>query len=60
MFSDVSDSPFADAINTLAVYGLVSGYEDGTFHPEETITRAGCRSKTISLMWRRTPGTPTG
>ena len=32
-FSDTASSPFAQAIDTLAVYGLLSGYEDGTFHP---------------------------
>ena len=55
MFSDVSDSPFADAINTLAVYGLVSGYEDGTFHPEETITRAEFASMVASALDLRVP-----
>ena len=55
MFSDVSGSPFADAINTLAVYGLVSGYEDGTFHPEETITRAEFASMVASALDLRVP-----
>ncbi|MFR6184443.1 MAG: S-layer homology domain-containing protein [Lawsonibacter sp.] len=32
-FSDTASSPFSQAIDTLAVYGLLSGYEDGTFHP---------------------------
>lgn len=39
-FSDIGDSPFRREINTLAAYRLVSGYEDGSFHPEQTITRA--------------------
>ena len=39
-FSDTASSPFSQASDTLAVYGLLSGYEDGTFHPGETITRA--------------------
>ena len=55
MFSDVSGSPFADAINTLAVYGLVGGYEDGTFHPEETITRAEFASMAASALDLRVP-----
>ena len=55
MFSDVSNSPFAGAINTLAVYGLVSGYEDGTFHPEETITRAEFASMVASALDLRVP-----
>ena len=36
-FTDLSPEPWAE---TLAVYGLISGYGDGTFRPSETITRA--------------------
>lgn len=39
-FSDTADSQFEQAINTLACYQLLSGYEDGTFRPGQTITRA--------------------
>lgn len=39
-FSDLEDCSHADAINTLAVYGLVGGYGDGTFRPGQSITRA--------------------
>ena len=49
-FSDVSDSPFADAINTLAVYGLLGGYEDGNFHPEDTVTRAQFAAMVASAL----------
>lgn len=35
-----SDLPEDEAVETLSVYGLVSGYEDGTFRPNNTITRA--------------------
>ena len=39
-FSDVpSDRYYAAAIKWCAANGIVSGYEDGTFHPEENITR---------------------
>ena len=38
-FSDLGASPYADEIRALAVYGLVSGYEDGTFRPTFSITR---------------------
>ncbi len=55
MFSDVSASPFAEAINTLAVYGLVSGYEDGSFRPEETVTRAEFAAMVASALDLRTP-----
>ena len=37
-------SPFSDtddgAVGTLAEIGVVTGYDDGTFHPEQTISRA--------------------
>lgn len=39
-FSDVKSSPYAEEINTLAIYQLLSGYEDGTFAPHEPITRS--------------------
>ena len=55
MFSDIADSSYADAINTLAVYGLVSGYEDGSFHPEETVTRAEFASMVASALNLRVP-----
>lgn len=39
-FSDVAGHPYADQINTLRTYELVSGGEDGLFHPELELTRA--------------------
>lgn len=39
-FSDTEDTPYQEAVDTLAVYQLISGYEDGTFRPESSITRA--------------------
>ena len=40
-FSDVKDGDwYADAVNTLAGLGILSGYEDGTFRPGHEITRA--------------------
>lgn len=41
MFTDVSIStPYRDAIITLSTLGLIKGYEDGSFRPDNTITRA--------------------
>lgn len=39
-FRDVADSPYADAINTLATYGLLLGDGTGRYHPESSLTRA--------------------
>jgi|GEM_PF-4047028 len=39
-FSDVSsDSWYGPAVNTLADMGYIEGYDDGTFRPNNTITR---------------------
>ena len=39
-FTDVADSPYADAIDTLGTYGVLNGVGDGRFDPERTLTRA--------------------
>jgi len=39
-FLDIADSSFTREIQTLAVYKLLSGYEDSTFRPHQAITRA--------------------
>ena len=40
-FNDVNDEDwFAQAINTLAELNIILGYEDGTFRPNDPITRA--------------------
>lgn len=39
-FSDVGANDwFAASVNAATAYGLISGYEDGTFRPQELITR---------------------
>ena len=41
-FSDVKETDwYAEAVETLAGLGVISGYEDGTFKPTRQITRAG-------------------
>lgn len=39
-FADVGNAWCHDAVATAYANGWVSGYEDGTFHPNQTITRA--------------------
>ena len=39
-FSDLDDCAYADRINALGTYRLVLGSGDGTFRPNETMTRA--------------------
>ena len=39
-FEDVADTDYVKAVETLTALGVVTGYEDGTYRPEKTITRA--------------------
>lgn len=39
-YSDLSQSAYRDDVATLSAYGLLSGFPDGTFRPQQTITRA--------------------
>ncbi len=49
-FSDVADSDFADEINTLGIYGIVSGSGDGAFRPEETLDRASLCAMLVKAL----------
>ena len=48
-FSDVTDPDCARAVAYLASYGILSGYEDGTFRPQGNATRAEA-AKLFSLF----------
>lgn len=39
-FTDTELSFYRDSINTLSTEGIISGYGDGRFGPDNTITRA--------------------
>ncbi|MFI3227417.1 MAG: S-layer homology domain-containing protein [Clostridia bacterium] len=39
-FTDVSDIANEDAVTTLTALGVINGYTDGTFRPDNTVTRA--------------------
>ena len=39
-FSDINDGQVADAVDKLVAGGIITGYEDGTFRPDNQITRA--------------------
>ncbi len=39
-FSDINEGQVADAVDKLVAGGIITGYEDGTFRPENQITRA--------------------
>ena len=39
-FDDVAGEACEDAVNVLTELGVVTGYEDGTYKPENIVTRA--------------------
>ncbi|MFI3115067.1 MAG: S-layer homology domain-containing protein [Clostridia bacterium] len=39
-FSDKEDIVLSDAVDTLVALNIIKGYDDGTFRPEDTVTRA--------------------
>ena len=54
-FSDVSVNMwYYDAVRTAISYGWVTGYEDGTFRPEQSIAR-GETATTVNRMLARIP-----
>lgn len=52
-FSDVTDSEQKKAVGIAAEYGLITGYDDGTFRPNNTLTRAEA-SALVSRMLKKT------
>lgn len=52
-FTDVaSTANYAQAVNTLAALGVIAGYEDGTFKPENNITRAEVSTMVVAALNR--------
>lgn len=49
-FSDIADSKYRDPIVTLSKLKVIDGYEDGTFRPEGTITRAEFTKMLVCVM----------
>lgn len=57
-FSDCNHSPYAGSISALAAHGLVSGKEDGLFHPQDTLTRAELAQLLCNILNSWLPETP--
>ena len=47
-FSDISNSGYCDYIVVGYLAGIINGYEDGTFRPNNTVTRG----QFITMLWR--------
>lgn len=54
MFSDLDGHWAADDINNAAITGWINGYEDGTFKPDEVITRAEAIALINRMLYRDT------
>lgn len=48
-FSDIKDTKYEEAVEFLSAYGIINGYPDGTFKPDQPITR-GEVSKIATYM----------
>lgn len=56
-FSDVNaDAWYADAVNTLASLGILNGYPDGSFRPDQSITRGEFATITARLAYSADTG----
>lgn len=49
-FEDIADTDYAEAIETLTALGVVTGYEDGTYRPENIVTRAEMAKLMVELL----------
>ncbi|MBQ3111006.1 MAG: S-layer homology domain-containing protein [Clostridia bacterium] len=50
-YSDVaSNASYADAVNLLSNLGIITGFEDGTFRPDETVTRAQAAAMIVRML----------
>ena len=49
-FRDISDRDVAVAVESLRLLGVLDGYGDGTFRPENTLTRAQFCKMTVFAM----------
>ena len=50
-YTDVaSTASYADAVNLLSNLGVINGFEDGTFRPTETVTRAQAAKMIVCLL----------
>ncbi len=54
-FRDLANTEKATAIDTLAVYDLVSGYGDGTFRPDDNVSRAEFCAMVVNALGLRPP-----
>jgi hypothetical protein len=48
-FDDIKDTKYEEAVEFLAAYEVINGFEDGTFRPNEPVTR-GQMAKMITIV----------
>ena len=60
-FSDVSSShPYAKSVGEIGYLGIIGGYEDGTFKPDNNITRAEVVTIINRMLSRKSTGAAGG
>lgn len=59
-FTDITaDSKYFEAVNRLGELGIINGYEDGSFRPENDVTRAEFSKIIVSMMNKTTEAKST-
>ena len=59
-FTDITaDSEYFEAVNRLGELGIINGYEDGSFRPENNVTRAEFSKIIVSMMNKTTEAKST-
>ena len=59
-FSDVSGEELSEAVEVLSGLGIVSGYSDRSYHPDDALTRAQfCKLAVLTDTGIRRGGAPT-
>ena len=64
-YSDVAGTSYEEAVARLSLLEILTGYKDGTFKPEDQITRAefaavAVRAKGLEATAQASKGLPTG
>jgi hypothetical protein len=56
-FSDIASSPYKTAIESLAAAGAVTGFQDGTFRPDDLVTRQQFAKMIVKTLGHTVTGT---
>lgn len=59
-FTDVAGTEYEEAVETLVPLGIIAGYDDGTYKPDQTVTRAEMAAFVVREMGLAEAATAAG